>query len=100
MGIVGVSFNKPEKNRDWSEHEKFQFPLWSDEDKDLALHYGAVSTRLSPVPGRITVILDAEGTQVLRYDSVDVGAHPAEVLEDCERLFGSPAIPGTDPSGS
>ncbi len=89
MGIVGVSFNKPEKNRDWAEHEKFQYPLWSDEDKALALHYGAVSTKLSPVPGRVTVVLDAQGALVLRYDSVDVGTHPGDVLEDCKALFGS-----------
>jgi peroxiredoxin len=93
---VGVSFNKPEKNAPWAQAEGFQFPLWSDEDKALALHYGAVRSRLSPVPGRITVVLDAQGQLVLRYDDVDVGAHPADVLEDCEALFG--ATPESDPS--
>ncbi len=93
MGIVGVSFAKPEKNREWSQHEGFQFPLWSDEDKALALHYGAVSGKLSPMPSRITVVLDAQGQQVLRYDDVSVGTHPADVLADCKALFGAAPTP-------
>lgn len=91
-----MSFNKPEKNREWSEHEGFQFPLWSDDDKALALHYGAVGSKLSPMPGRITVVLDPLAQLVLRYDDVNVGTHPADVLEDCQALFG--ATPENDPS--
>jgi peroxiredoxin Q/BCP len=91
VDIVGVSFNKPEKNAEWAAHEGFQFPLWTDQDKALALRYGSISTRLAPVPGRVTVILDREGRLVKRYDDVDVGTHPAEVLEDCEALFASPS---------
>jgi len=90
VGIVGVSFNKPAKNADWARAEGYQFPLWTDDDKALALHYGAVGSKLGPIPGRITVILDATGAQVLRYDDVDVGTHPADVLEDCKRLFATP----------
>jgi peroxiredoxin len=96
VGIVAVSFNKPEKNAEWAAHEGFQFPLWTDEGKALALHYGAVSSRIAPLPGRITVVLDDEGRVVLRYDDVDVGTHPADVLEDCQALFG--ASPGSGPS--
>jgi len=33
------------------------------------------------------VILDARGREVMRYDDVSVGTHPAEVLEDCRALF-------------
>ncbi len=88
MGIVGVSFNKPEKNRGWAEAEGYPFPLWSDDDKALALHYGAVGNKLMPVPSRITLILDAQGQLVLRYDDVNVGTHPGDVLDDCRALFG------------
>lgn len=90
---MGVSFNKPEKNAGWAAAEGFQFPLWSDEDKVLALHYGAVGSKLSPFPSRITVVIDASGQLVLRYDDVDVGAHPADVLADCVALFGAAATP-------
>ena len=97
MGIVGVSFNKPDKNAGWATTEGFQFPLWSDEDKALALHYGAANSKLSMVPSRITVVLDAQGTVVLRYDDVSVGTHPGDVLDDCKALFGV-ASPENDPS--
>lgn len=83
---MGVSFNKVEKNAEWSEAEGYGFELWSDADKTLALHYGSVGSKMSPVPGRITVILDEEGEVVLRYDDVDVGTHPADVLEDLQAL--------------
>ncbi len=83
---MGVSFNKPEKNAEWAVAERYAFELWTDADKALALHYGAVGSKMAPVPGRITVILDDEGELVLRYDSVDVGTHPADVLEDLREL--------------
>jgi len=35
------------------------------------------------------VILDAEGREILRYDDVSAGTHPADVLEDCRALFGA-----------
>ncbi len=83
-----MSFGKPEKALAWAEDQRFAYPLWRDTDKALALHYGAVSTRFAPVPGRVTVVLDAQGALALVYDDVDVGTHPADVLEDCRVLFG------------
>ena len=89
MRIVGGSFNGPEKNAAWAQDQGFPYALWSDRDKVLAKHYGAVRISLAPVPGRITVVLDAQGRQVLAYDDVNVGTHPADVLEDCRVLFGA-----------
>lgn len=87
--IVGASFNKPEKNREWVAEQKYNFEVWSDTEKTLALALGAVSSRYLPVPSRITVILDAQGNVVLHYlDGIDVGTHPGDVLEDCRTLFG------------
>jgi hypothetical protein len=35
------------------------------------------------------MVLDAQGRQLLRYNpGLDFGAHPDEVLEDCQTLFG------------
>lgn len=86
--IVGVSFDSPEKNQAWAEREGFEFELWTDTDKTLAVHYGAASSTSAFVPDRITKILDRNGDLVLEYLGVSVGTHPALVLEDCEKLFG------------
>ena len=88
--IVGVGFSSPQSTASWVAEEGFPFEVWTDDDKTLALTYGAVSSASASIPSRITVLLDAEGELVLEYtDSINVGTHPFEVLEDCEALFGS-----------
>ena len=78
-------------NHAWSVEEGFGFELWTDDDKDLALYYGAISDTSAAAPSRITVLLDATGTLALEYtDGISVGTHPKDVLQDCETLFGTP----------
>lgn len=91
MTIVGVGFDDPATNRAWSEDEGFTFELWTDDDdRTLALTYGAAASASQRYPARITVVLDAEGVLVLEYlEDINVGAHPGQVLEDCTLLFGS-----------
>ena len=89
VDIVGVSFTDPDYNLTWVESEAFQYEIWTDEDKTLALTYGSITTALAPIPGRVTVLLDSDGELLLEYPSVDVNAHPQEVLEDCQALFAS-----------
>lgn len=88
MTIVGVSFDSPEKNQAWAEAESFTFDLWTDDDKTLALYYGAASSETQRTADRVTVVLDETGTVVLEYTDVSVSTHPQEVLEDCTVLFG------------
>lgn len=85
---MGVSFDAPAKNAAWAEDEGFRFELWSDLDRELALHYGAASSRTQSNASRTTRLLDADGRELLRYDSVNVATSPADVLSDCETLFG------------
>jgi peroxiredoxin Q/BCP len=86
--IVGVSFDSPAENEAWAEDEGFQFELWSDDDRELALYYGAASSPTAGSAWRITMLLDDTGRQLLEYtDSISVGTHPAQVLEDCRALF-------------
>ena len=86
--IVGVSFDPPGRNSAWAADEGFQFELWTDDDRTLAVTYGAASSTSASFANRITVLLDAEGNQVLEYEVSSIGTHPADVLEDCEALFG------------
>jgi peroxiredoxin len=85
--IIGVGFNTPEKNLQWSEKEKFPYEVWTDTDKTLALTYGAASKVDQAHPKRVTVVLDAKGDLVLRYPEVGVGTHPEDVLEDVRVVF-------------
>lgn len=90
--IVGASFAGPEKNADWIAAESFNFEVWDDDDKTLALYYGAVKNKSAPFPDRITKVLDADGTLILEYvDAINVGTHPADVLDDCQKIFGEAA---------
>ncbi len=85
-----MSFDAPATNAAWAVQEGFNFELWTDTDKTLALTYGAASTHSQPYADRITVILDASGNLVLNYLSdINVGTHPDEVYADCVKLFGS-----------
>ncbi len=88
MQIIGISFDPADENQAWAIQEGFQYELWSDLGRELALYYGAATTETQNSASRKTFLLDAEGTLVLEYPSVSAGTHPAEVLEDCELLFG------------
>lgn len=83
-----MSFDTPSENQTWAEEEGFLFELWSDEDRELALYYGAASSQTAIAASRITMLLDDTGAQLLEYTGVSVGTHPAEVLADCQALFG------------
>lgn len=88
MTIVAVGFNTPAENKEWSDEEGFTFELWTDDDKTLAITYGAASSTSALTPHRKTAILDADGVLVDYYDSVNVATHASDVLEDCQVLFG------------
>ncbi len=40
------------------------------------------------VPLRVTRLLGEDGVVLLEYAVSNVGTHPADVLEDCQALFG------------
>jgi peroxiredoxin len=89
VAIVGVSFDAPADNQAWREDEGFEFELWTDQARELALYYGASTDVSDGAPDRITVLLDPLGNVALEYrESVDVGTHPDHVLEDCRTLWG------------
>ncbi len=82
-----MSFDSPQKNQAFAEAEGFQYELWTDDDKDLALYYGAASSASQSYADRITVVLGHDGNLLLDYRSVSVSAHPGQVLSDCRQLF-------------
>ena len=88
MQIVGVSFDSPTKNQKWAEEEGYAFELWTDDDKTLALTYGAADSTSDRTADRITRIIGSDGVLMLEYNSVSTGVHPQQVLDDCLILFG------------
>ena len=90
MEIVGVGFSGPETTADWVEEESFPYEVWTDSDeRTLAITYGAADNASAFSPDRVTMLLGAEGNLRLEYrDNIQVGTHPAQVLEDCQAIFG------------
>lgn len=87
--IVGVSFTDVDVNHAWAVDQGFSYEIWHDDDRELALYYGAIREKSESYPKRRTRILNAEGEVVVEYnDKIIVGAHPQEVLEDATLLFG------------
>ena len=87
--IVGVGFDSVEKNQTWAENEGYAFDIWTDDNKTLAMTYGAASSASTSMPSRVTMLLDAEGELVLEYTvSLKIGTHPEQVLSDAQKLFG------------
>jgi peroxiredoxin len=85
---VGVGFDEPAENQAWAEDEGFAFELWTDDDRTLAVYYGAAASADAIVPQRKTRVLGPDGTLLLQYDVSSIAPHPAQVLSDCQLLFG------------
>ena len=88
MQIVGVGFGSLANNAEWALDQGFQYEVWSDADRILAVAYGAASDHGALWPDRVSVLIDRDGSVVLQYSSdVSVTGHPEEVLQDCRLLF-------------
>ena len=90
--VIGVSFDVPSQNAKFKANEAFNFPLWSDTEKTLALTYGAAEASWQPIASRVTVILDSHGEWVLFYPADVVAAkslylHAQTVLDDLALLL-------------
>ena len=85
MNVVGVSYDKPETNREWAEKNNLPFKLLSDRDKTLAKAVGAARSMI-PLPKRISYLVGADGVVLVAYPDVKPGEHAEEVLADLERL--------------
>ena len=59
------------------------------------MKYYSAESFVPGIPTRVTKLLDAEGKLILEYvdinpfSSDDAAAHPAQVLADCEKIFGN-----------
>jgi peroxiredoxin len=83
-----VSFDAPETNAGFRELNGMQFELWSDDAQHtLATAYGAGDAQ-SAAAARVTKLLNEDGDLIVEYVSaIDVGTHPAFVLQDCQTIW-------------
>ena len=85
-----MGFDSVQENQEWAEEEAYAFEIWTDDNKTLAMTYGAADSVSTSVPSRVTMLIDAEGELVLEYVvSLKIGTHPEEVLSDARALFGT-----------
>ena len=90
LGVViyGASFDKEAENKAFWTVNTFQYDLFSDHDRELALHYGAAKTKGQVFADRITVVLDPSGDQRLFYNvGFNVKQHPNDVLADLTKIL-------------
>lgn len=74
---------------EWIAEEGFQFEVWTDDDRTLAMYYGAADSDSSSYADRVTMLLDGSGDLILEYtEDIAFGTHPEEVYQDCLSIFG------------
>ncbi len=87
--MVGVGFSSPSQNAQWAQTMGYEFEIWTDSDRALSLALGTIASALEEAPDRDAFVIDSEGQAILAYrGAVSLGADPADVLADCELLFG------------
>jgi peroxiredoxin Q/BCP len=84
--VVGVSPDPPETHRAFAEHHRLPFHLISDDDGSLRKAYG-VGRTLGWIPGRITFVIDRQGTVQHVFNSqLQARRHVDEALRVVRRL--------------
>lgn len=81
-----MSFNEAESNASFCGDHDFDFDIWSDLERELALYYRIVDSASALFPSRQTVVLSPEGEWILVYQDPGIpnglGAHAEIVAED------------------
>ena len=90
MKIIGIGEGDLDTIDNWVEEESFGYEVWRDDNRDLALAYGAISSRGQGSYSRVTVLLSEDGSLLVNYNVGLFGfsGHPSDVLEDCQTIWG------------
>jgi peroxiredoxin Q/BCP len=87
--IIGASFDPPDRNRAFAELNGFPYRLLSDVDRAVGALYEtkrAPEERSPENAKRRTYLIDPQGRIAKAYRVTDIAGHPAQVLEDLEKL--------------
>jgi peroxiredoxin Q/BCP len=84
--VLGVSYDSPEKNRQFAEKNDLPFRLLSDHDHELAKSIGAARA-LIPLAKRVSYLVGADGLVLATYPDVDPKTHAQQILDDYRSLI-------------
>ena len=65
--IIGISGQSVDSHKEFAENHKLPFTLLSDNDNKVRKLFGV---KTSPIPGRVTFVVDKTGTVVYVFDSL------------------------------
>lgn len=78
--VLGVSSDSQESHLAFADHHKLPFKLLSDKDSSVRKLYG-VPAAMGVVPGRVTYVIDKQGTVRLVFNSMmDADRHVSQAL--------------------
>ena len=83
IAYFGASCDPLERNREFANKLKLDYPLLSDFDGNVARAYGILRGRWAE---RVTIFIDKEGRVAHVESKVDVRKHGEQVLKTLQRL--------------
>ncbi len=83
--VLGVSYDNPQKHKEFKEEYDLPFPLLSDTTKAVAEAYGAKGGLTGFMfAKRITYLIDADGKVLHVFEKVNTKSHAQQILEFLE----------------
>lgn len=84
--VIGVSSDPADKHAAFASHHSLPFTLVSDEGGTVRKSYGVPAT-LGLLPGRVTYVIDRDGTVRHVFSSqVNIGRHVSDALDVVKKL--------------
>lgn len=80
-GVIGISTNTPEVNREFAAEHGFQYPLICDQDSTVIRAYGACRDPTCASAARVTVVVGGDGRVVHLDPAFDPDTGPAELVK-------------------
>lgn len=85
--VIGISSDSPKKHMEFAERHRLNFILLSDQHKEVRKAFGVPNNLFGLLPGRVTYIIDREGTIRGMYNSqTDPLGHISKALETLKSL--------------
>lgn len=81
--MLGASADGLDKNQEFTDKNKYTYPLLCDPDLKLIKDLGILNGKMAK---RVTFVIDKEGNIAKIYDKVTPKDHPAEVVKFVKEL--------------
>ena len=85
MAYFAASCDRPEKNKEFAESLKLDYPILSDPGREVATAYGVVDAKRK-VPRRWTFVIGPDGKILAIDKKVKPATHAADVAVRLEKL--------------